>query len=82
MIHAVFSIHGSIQITVGVTIACTQLHIPDLGLFLEYFAFKEYLLEFSLESPELADTVTLQTNQSWLHIIDNDSKCVKGLRVT
>ena len=72
----VFSIHESIRITVGVTIACTQLHIPDLGSFLEYFTFKEYLLQFSLELPELIDTVSLQTNQSWLHIIDNDSKCI------
>ena len=72
----VFSIHESIHITVGVTIACTRLHIPDLGLFLEYFAFKEFLLEFYLESPELADTISLQTNQSWIHIIDNDSKCI------
>ena len=69
-----FSIHESIQVTVGVRIACTRLHIPDLGLLLEYFAFKEYLLEFSLESPDLADTISLQSNQSWLHIIDNDSK--------
>ena len=70
----------------GVRIACTRLHIPDLGLFLEYFAFKEYLLEFFLESPEspgpdlespdLSATVSLQSNQSWLHIIDNDSKCI------
>ena len=56
------------------TKTCFQLHIPDLGNSLEYSAFKEYPLKFSLESPELAHTVSVQNNQSWLHIIDNDSK--------
>lgn len=69
-----FSIHQSIQIEVGVTRTCVVLQIPDLGFFLEYAPLKEYLLEFSLASPELTDVVSLQNNQSWLYIIDNDSK--------